>query len=258
MNKVTAVFFSPTGTTAKYVKALAAALNENFQSIDLTDPKTRAGEFSFGEEELVIFGAPVYAGRLPLLEAGLFDRIKGNNTPAVFTVTYGNREFDDALLETKDLCERNGFYGIAAAAFVAEHTYSAKLAGGRPDEKDLAEAISFAEKIKELAAHGEKAGISEIPGNRPYKEEKRLPMHTEAAEHCSECGLCAQVCPVGAIFDRPGMETDSGKCIGCLACVKKCPRKARFVNDPALSAIREKLEPNFGGVYKKNRFFLKD
>jgi len=256
MKKTAAIYFSPTRGTKKYVTAMAKALDEGFTEIDLTSPETRKKEYSFGPEDLVVIGAPVYAGRLPLISGGLFDRIRGNQTPAIIAVTYGNREFDDALLEAKDICEAKGFVCIAAAGLLAEHTYSAKLAGGRPDEKDLEEAAAFARKAKELYESG-KGLTPEVPGNRPYKESKRLPMKTEAGERCTECGLCAKTCPVSAIENGPGMEADGELCIGCLACVKRCPRGARFVCDPALAAIREKLEPNLGGVYKENRYYTK-
>ncbi len=259
MRKVTAIYFSPSRGTKKYVEAAAKALDADFAVIDLTDKKVRAENYHFGADDLVIFGAPVYAGRLPLYPEKLYGNITGENTPAIFTVTYGNREFDDALLETKDMCEENGFVGIAAAAWLSEHTYSDKLAGGRPTEEDLAEAADFAKKVAaalEAEAGGEAFAPLEIPGNRPYKEGKQLPMKTVATERCSECGLCARICPVGAINDGAGFEADQSKCIGCLACVKRCMRSARIVDDPALGAIRQKLEPLFGGVHKANHYFL--
>ncbi len=147
MKKVTAIYFSPTRGTKKYVEAAAKALDGDFTVIDLTNAKARAEKYHFGPDDLVIFGAPVYAGRLPLYPEKLYGNITGEKTPAIFTVTYGNREFDDALLETKDICEANGFVGIAAAAWLSEHTYSDKLAGGRPTEDDLSEAADFAAKI---------------------------------------------------------------------------------------------------------------
>lgn len=257
MKKVTAVYFSPTQGSKKYAEAIAAAVEPDFEVIDLTGPKARAGEYRFGPDDLVIFGAPVYAGRLPLVEGGVFDRVTGNGALAVYTVTYGNREFDDALLEMYDLLEERGFRGIAAAAWLAQHTYSDKLAGGRPDADDLQAAADFGADIKALL-NADEFGKLEIPGNRPYKEAKHLPMHTEAGEDCSGCGHCAEICPVSAIDAENGFKADPAKCIGCLACEKTCPAQARVVNDPGLAAIRAKLEPAFGGVYKEPvQFFVK-
>ena len=103
MKKVTAIYFSPTRGTKKYVEAVAKALDPDFTVIDMTSAKSRAGKYHFGADDLVIFGAPVYAGRLPLYPEKLYGNITGDGTPAIFTVTYGNREFYDALLETNDI-----------------------------------------------------------------------------------------------------------------------------------------------------------
>lgn len=286
--KVTAVYFSPTGGSRKYAEAISRGIDENFTVIDLTNRKNRNHTYVFGPDDLVVFSAPVYAGRLPVLPESLFGNLEGNGAAAVISVTYGNREFDDALLEMKDLCEQAGFNCIGAAALLAQHTYTDKLAGGRPDKEDLEEAERFGRIVRELSEkqqnkdvgemHSDRTEISrlssdskssaeltlkkclhsmdDIPGNRPYKESGRMPKHTETADFCSECGLCAKICPVGAITYGAGMEADGELCIGCLSCVKNCPRGARFVKDPGLSKIREKLEPAFSGIYKENIYFI--
>lgn len=100
---------------------------------------------SLAREDLVILGAPVYAGRLPQLEGGIFERLRGDGTPAVFNVSYGNRAFEDALLEEQDICQAHGFHGIAAGAWIAPHTFSGRIGFGRPDGADL-------EKVREFAA----------------------------------------------------------------------------------------------------------
>lgn len=255
---VTAIYFSPTGGTKKYAEAMARAMDENFTAIDLTRPVGRDRAYTFGPEDLVIFGAPVYAGRLPIIAGEAFADIKGENTNAVFLVTYGNRDVDDALMEMKTICQSSGFRGIAAAALLAEHTYSDKLAGGRPSPADLEETADFAGQImgKLENQNGQDESVI-VPGVYPYsKEAKRMPKLTETGVLCTECGLCVRLCPVGAIEETADMEANQEKCIGCLACVKGCPRGGRLVHDPAVLKIRETLEPIFGGVDKANRFFI--
>ena len=150
MKNVTAIYFSPTGGTKSYVRAVARGIADDFREIDLTNRETRAKEHLFSPDEIAVIGVPVYYGRIPQLPDELLRGLTASHTPAVFVVVYGNREFDDALLELSDLCEKQGFYGAAACAFVAQHTFSPKIAAGRPNEEDLTIAEAFGREIREF------------------------------------------------------------------------------------------------------------
>ncbi|MCI1823912.1 MAG: ferredoxin, partial [Megasphaera sp.] len=72
MNKITkikAVYFSPTGTTKKTVTTIAATLAEklniSWKMDDFTLPPRRKTPLVFKKNELIVFGVPVYAGRVP-------------------------------------------------------------------------------------------------------------------------------------------------------------------------------------------------
>ena len=157
IRKVTALYFSPTGGTAAYAEAVASAL---------AGPEAREKEYRFGGDELVIIGAPVYAGRLPPVK-GLLTNLHGCRTPAVYLVSYGNRAFDDALLEEKELCDARGFIGIAASAWIAPHTFSAKIGAGRPDEADRAKIRAFAEKVRDILRGELREASVSVPGGHP-------------------------------------------------------------------------------------------
>lgn len=46
---------------------------------------------------------------------------------------------------------------------------------------------------------------------------------------CNRCGICINVCPVGAI-DKKELKIDDNVCLRCFACVKKCPKESRKIN----------------------------
>ncbi len=85
----------------------------------------------------MVFGTPTYAGRVPNVLLKYLATVKGNGAAAMPVVTFGNRAFDDSLIELRDILRDNGFRPFAAAAFVGEHSFSTTLAAGRPDADDL-------------------------------------------------------------------------------------------------------------------------
>ncbi len=147
--KVWAVYFSGTGTTEKTVRriasSLAAAFSAPLEAVDFTAPAVRKEALTFGPDDLVVLGTPTYAGRVPnVLLPYLTEQIRGAATPAVPVVLFGNRDFDDSLMELRNIMTANGFVPVAAAAFVGEHSFSRTLGAGRPNAADLAEMDNFA------------------------------------------------------------------------------------------------------------------
>jgi ferredoxin len=254
IRKAYTVYLSPTRTTEKAVIAVAEGTGLPCETIDLTTLKSRQKlNRSFRRNELVIAGMPVYGGRIPMNLENFFSSLKGDNTPAVALVMYGNREYEDALVELKIRLEERGFKVIAGAAFIGEHTFSQKIATGRPDAGDLNIAKEFGRKvIKDI----DKALSSKlvVNGVYPYAAEGFNPAQpghlTKFAqiittENCTRCGVCAENCPWGAISINEEVSTDPIKCLRCFRCIKVCPEGARKVIDPKfyefLSGFEKKL-----------------
>lgn len=240
ITKLTAFIFSPTGTTAAVAKPLAEALLPGAHIVDLTCAD--AEEERFGPDELVLFAAPVYGGRIPAPAAKRFARMKGTDTPALLVAVYGNRDYDDALLELCGLAEENGFRPAGAGAFLAEHSIFHSVARGRPDAADLEAVRTFAglarEKLARAAGAGEFGPLA-VKGNRPYREFSGVPLKPQADRKCMKCGVCAENCPAGAIPADDPSKTDNSRCISCMRCVKVCPAGARRVNGLMLSVAEK-------------------
>ena len=154
--------------------------------VDVTCAPAQPTQFT--SEDLVIFGVPVYGGRVFQGALERLSPLQGDNTPCIITVTYGNRDFDDALVELFDFCKEHGFLPFAGAALIGEHTYGT-IQAGRPTQEDLQQDAAFA-----LEAWDDwNADWQEFtpPGNRPYREGgKGGSFVPQTKESCVHCGLC--------------------------------------------------------------------
>ena len=241
--------FSPTGGTKKVADAIAAGLERPIVEMDLTRADSSV---TLGENDALMAVLPVFAGRVPRISLERLAALKGNGQKAVAVVVYGNREYDDALLETRDALEAGGFRVVAAAAFIAEHSIARSIANRRPDAEDEALCRQFA---MDVMAKADDAAPVQVPGNTPYKERKPSAFHPAANENCIRCGACAEKCPVGAIpMDDPS-ETLNDLCINCMRCVQVCPMRSRALPDAFLTMITQMLNQNAAG-YKKPTIFL--
>ena len=241
--------FSPTGGTKKVADAIAAGFDIPVEEMDLTKADSAV---TLGEKDALMAVLPVYAGRVPQISLERLSALKGSGQKAVAVVVYGNREYEDALLETKDALETNGFQVIAAAAFIAEHSIVRSIAAGRPDAEDEVLCRQFA---SDVMAKADDAAPVQVSGNMPYKELKPSAFHPEANENCVKCGACAQQCPVGAIpMDDPS-QTINDLCINCMRCVQVCPADSRALPDAFLTVVTQMLNQNAAG-YKKPTVFL--
>ncbi len=251
-NSAQLIYFSPTGTTRKVMEAIAQeARIAEVEHINLTLPDSINRKLA-DPHELAIIGCPVYNGRIPAEAVSRLGDLKGHGEPAVIVVVYGNRAYEDALLELRDLALDIGFIPIAAGAFIGEHSYSSKdtpIAVGRPDFEDLRKAKDFGKtvhaKMRNMRSLDKMLPL-QVPGNYPYKERGTLSNISPVTREmeCSKCEMCASVCPTAAITIKDTVITDSGVCIRCCACVKTCSTGARVMEDQRIRQVAEQLSIN--------------
>ena len=131
------LIFSPTGGTMRAAKAITDPWGPGVETIDLTDPEL--ADRAFQEEDLVLIAVPSYGGRVPELAAQRLTKMQGNSARCVLCCVYGNRAYEDTLVEMQDCAESRGFQVIAAVAAIAEHSILHQYAAGRPDRQDAEE-----------------------------------------------------------------------------------------------------------------------
>lgn len=275
-----AVCFSPTGNTKRINAAIAEVIAGRtgipVREIDFTLPQSRQQAHHFSAGDLVLFGIPVYAGRIPnkILPA-VQTLFEGNGALAIPVVTFGNRSFDNALIELRMELEQHGFHTVAGAAFVAEHVMSKKLAAGRPDPEDFKEIRQFAEDAAdriEALEEGPQDGMAQIPAPVTVKGEDPIPGYykplqedgspanflkakPKTTDACNDCGLCAKACPMGSV-SAEDCRIVTGVCIKCQACVKICPVGAKYFDDPVMISHMRMLEQHYARR-AQNEVFLK-
>jgi ferredoxin len=262
---VYSIYFSPTGTTEKAANAIATGTGLPYESIDLTRFKNRqTSRHSFSKNDLVIAGTPVYGGRIPINLDDFFSGLSGNGAPVVALVVYGNREYEDALIELKIRLEERGFKVIAAAAFIGEHTYSHQIAGGRPDASDLKTAGEFGGKIIRQIDKATRGKLT-VKGNYPYIAMGSDPAKmgpaaaaalVTATGDCTRCGVCADECPWGVITVGDTVSVDYTRCLRCLRCIRVCPAGALKINNPDFYTAIAKFEERMSGRHQEPELFF--
>lgn len=221
------ITFSPTGGTKRVGQLLCQNLGTDVQAIELCVPESKLTIPSIKADDLVVIAMPVFAGRIPALAAERLKKVSADCAKCVVVAVYGNRAYDDALLEMKDLTTEMGFRVVAAIGAVAEHSIVRKYGAERPDADDKAVLRQYADRIlQKIASDNETSPF--VPGNRPYKRPMKSPV-PNVNHKCNACGICAKNCPSGAISLENPKQVDKNKCISCMKCVAVCPTKSRDI-----------------------------
>lgn len=239
-NTVELVWFSPTGGTRRIVewigRALQKATPDGKPAIAhdlLNRPPDR--DHLLPSDSLLVVGMPVYGGRIPPYCLPVLRRFKGRHSPALAVAVYGNRDYDDALLELKNALGGSGFIVTGAAAFIARHSVFPQVAAARPDAGDEGLAVEFARRCTERLAHLDTLARNTavaVKGHTPYKELKPGgPRPSVDHGQCIQCGACVEICPVNALaMSGPAdaaVVRDMDLCMGCAACIHVCPTGAQ-------------------------------
>lgn len=248
------MYFSPTGGTKRAVDILAGELGSPVE-MDVSLKDENYGLYRFEPGDVCVIGVPSFGGRVPQTALENLTKVRANRAAAVVVVSYGNRAYEDTLLELRKAMEGCGFRVVAAVAAVAEHSIMRQYGKGRPDDKDCQELKAMAGEIKKKLLKPESWKDFFVPGRFPYREYEGVSMVPEADKSCRGCGLCAVRCPARAISRKDPRTVETDRCISCMRCVQVCPNHSRKVNKMMLLAGSVMLKKACSGR-KNNELFL--
>lgn len=221
------IIFSPTGGTRRVSEILCQGMGKESVVTDLCVKAAGIQLPDIHEDDLSVIAMPVFAGRVPALAVERLRMVNPNGARCVVVAVFGNRAYDDALLEMQDVASEIGFRVVAAVAAVAEHSIIRKYGKGRPDAADEQMLRHFGADIMRKAESHD-CMMPQVPGHRPYKQGGQVPQ-PKGKRGCNGCGVCATQCPADAIPLSDPKRVDTEKCISCMKCVSVCPTRSRGI-----------------------------
>lgn len=257
IKRTTAIYFSPTDSTKNITLQVLDSFETKKHQIDLTNFNSSCDITDYDDEDLLIIGTAVHGGRVPSMMLPRMDNIKGKNTPVILVVVFGNRDFDDALLELKDFVEERGFVVVAAMAAIAEHSIIRCVASERPDVEDVIMINEFIGKVLwKINSSKDILDMSvDVPGNFPYRTYSGIPLKPKATRACMRCGECAKLCPVEAISFANPSKTNKDACISCMRCIKVCKNDARVLSKVLVGTFERSFAIKYA-IPKFPEFFI--
>lgn len=248
--KILGIYFSPTGGTRKVVEHVCAVLAERMSTTyrlqSYTLPTERERFVSITNDDFVVWGTPVYAGRIPNKSIEFVRQLLvGQGNRGVAVAVYGGRHFDNALAEMRDLMLQGGITPVAATAVVARHAFAPQeLSPGRPNVVDMQRLSAWCHQVDFSSGT-----VVQVPGStdlgyyRPLRADGQPANFLKAkpvieVSLCNGCGICVSRCPMGSIGMEAGRPQFLSTCIKCQACILSCPKQAlRFLDPDFLSHI---------------------
>lgn len=243
MKQIRVIYYSATGNTLRVLQRLVEDLRRRWALpicwSPYTTPEERAHFGAIEPDELVVWGSPVYAGRLPnKLRPFIEEHLHGYSNPTLLVATFGNRSYDNTLAEMQALSTAQHLRVIGAVAMAMPHAFDNAIGEDRPTDEDWKALDCFAQNVDPMTpAIGPLPGNPDAPYYRPLRDDLAPAQFLKAVPEidsmlCTGCGECLSECPMGSIRRSEKGVVIEGICIKCGACIKGCPAQALSINDP--------------------------
>ena len=252
--KAFVAYCSPAGATrhvAQIIENKLTSLGNEVVSFDMGkhhDVSSILSQLSSAPDRTCLYiGSPVYSSHaVPPVMEFIAKLPVAANTYAVPFVTWGGASSGIALYEMGTRLNERGFTVLGAAKILAIHSLMWRsndpLGQGHPDGDDDSMigdlVLNVSEKLaakqiqplplSELAYQPK--DVHEAMEKRTLKEASlHFPKRQVIEASCTECGICEEICPSGAITCAPYPEFGPS-CIFCFSCVRLCPETAIQAN----------------------------
>jgi ferredoxin len=232
-------YFSGTGNTYWSAKKLAALLGDaEFFSIsrEIRNPEILI------EAEAVVFVFPAYAYETPIMVRRFLEKAEIRADYIAALVTCGSSP-GGALAEVRRVLRRKGLTLNFAHRIPCVENYIPIF--GVPKAKKQARRLALQAATTEAAARAiTSRAVNKVWPFRPLSKiisalfRSGRPLFVTGfhrTKDCTRCGLCARICPAGAINMTAEGPVFQKTCEHCQACLNFCPCRA-------ISYIR--LKPN--------------
>lgn len=243
-------YFSGTGNTARAVRILKQALENDGSTVTLVSVEKRHTPLPLADPvNLHLLAFPVYAGAVPQIMRQYLQRFstQGSAPCAVLAVVGDawvgkgiNRKHipgheGHSLREAQRLLARKGYSVQFADAvpYPANITQIANTMASEDQERLFQRSDAYVKAIAARLISGDvyrkpcsfAVRSWAIPLGMLYRwfGRRGLGKLYVADQTCTHCGLCAQSCPVGAIQMREGFPRWTLECQGCQRCINICP-----------------------------------
>jgi len=230
-------YYSGSGNTKLACEAIATRTTAvDFELLDIT----QEGTLELTDVDLVGFAAWADFFNPPQRMKTFLESLpRQSQVPAFVFNTFGG--FSGRTLATLDRWANNrGFHIIAGYSLHTPENYPPMIKRGQdfkdsPNKKELAAFEAFITELDELAkslATGQTVparhvGLSRfMPAFSRTHSRKSMGEKFVDVDACTECGICRDRCPYGAITLNPKPVFDQSQCYGCWACYNHCPAQA--------------------------------
>lgn len=241
-------YFSQSGNTKRYAEKIAEGLSQGENScnlIRLTKLKLDIDmikNFNFSNYNLIGFGIPVYYFKPPFHILDILDALPSLKDKKGFLFCTSGGNPGATLYKMKKVTDKKGiiiieandtFVGLDKHQLYRDFNFTLPSSIGHPTKNDLKIAYEFGkqlisktlspnspEKIDFWTKDSDFAKMTSFEGLNQH-----FPQFKLNRDKCTQCGGCAETCPVDAILLDPFPKWVK-KCDRCYLCEMWCPETA--------------------------------